>query len=57
MRRLLGDRAAVTTWLAVTVVGILVALVADATVGALLGWVLGGVAASVVAAVRGRRVG
>lgn len=55
VRRLLGDPAAVCTWLLVTLAGVVAALVVGDPVWALVGWVAGGLAAVVVVPVRSRR--
>ena len=55
MRRVLGDPAAVYLWLALTLAGLVAALVAGNAVWALVGWAVGGVTAAIVVAVTTRR--
>jgi hypothetical protein len=54
VRRVLGAPATVYLWLAVTLAGVVAAVVAGQAVWAVVGWAVGGVAA-VVVAVKTRR--
>ena len=55
MRRVLGDPAAVYLWLALTLAGLVAALVAGNAVWALIGWAVGGVTTAIVVAIKTRR--
>jgi hypothetical protein len=55
VRRVLGDPAAVCSWLAATLAGVVAAVVVGHAAWAVVGWVVGGVTAVVVVAVKARR--
>jgi hypothetical protein len=55
VRRVLGDPAALYTWLLVTLAGAVAAIAIGHAVLAVVGWAVGGVAAVVVAATKTRR--
>ena len=55
VRRVLRDPAAIYLWLAVTLAGVLAAVVVGHAVWAVVGWAVGGVAAAVVVTVKTRR--
>ena len=56
VRRVLADPDAVGLWLALTLVGVIAAFVANGSMSAaVVGWLVGGVAAFVVVAVKARR--
>jgi hypothetical protein len=56
VRRVLGDPIAIYTWLLVTLVGLVAAVVAGRVgLATVIGWAVGGIAAVVVAVVKKRR--
>lgn len=55
MTRTLADPVAVSAWIAVTLTGVVVALVAGQAVWAVVAWAAGGAAVTAVATVETRR--